>query len=176
MIKRRDSMGLVNYNSYKGVTLTDPGRRIALEIIRHHRLLELYLKEIMGYSLEKVHDEACRLEHYISDEFSEKIATMLGNPKFDPHGHPIPDKEGNIGSIEEIALSSLDTGATAVVTRLGDDNPDLLAFLEKMRIIPGAHVLMIEKTPFSGPLRIRLHGEDVLIGSETAGSIFVNVE
>lgn len=173
MLKRLDGMGLVNYNSYKGVTLTDSGRKIALEIIRHHRLLELYLKEIMGYSLEKVHDEACRLEHHISEEFGDKISMMLGDPKFDPHGHPIPRKDGFIDNYLEIPLSDSEIGKEAIISRLSDDNPELLAFLEHIRLIPGMQIIVIDKAPFSGPIRIRLENEEIAIGSETAHCIFV---
>jgi DtxR family transcriptional regulator, Mn-dependent transcriptional regulator len=173
MLKRLDTMGFVNYNSYKGVTLTDSGNRIALEIIRHHRLLELYLKEVMGYSLEKVHDEACRLEHHISEEFGDKISDMLGNPKFDPHGHPIPTKDGRVEAEKEIQLCDGIDGNKYVISRLDDENPSLLGYLEKMRLLPGIELLMIDKAPFSGPIKLNRENEEIVIGHEIAKSIFI---
>jgi len=173
MLKRLDAMGFVNYNSYKGVTLTESGSKIALEIIRHHRLLELYLKEVMGYSLEKVHDEACRLEHHISEEFGDKIASMLGNPKFDPHGHPIPTKDGHMDVEDEILLSEATVDKNYVISRLNDENHSLLAYLENMRMLPGIEFRLLEKAPFSGPIKLNREGEEVVIGYEIAKSIFV---
>ncbi|MBM2817249.1 MAG: DtxR family transcriptional regulator [Ignavibacteria bacterium] len=173
MLKRLSTMGLVDYNSYKGVRLTDTGTKVALEIIRHHRLLELYLKEKMGYSLEKVHEEACRLEHHISDDFVNKIDDMLGNPEFDPHGHPIPSKAGEMPKSEEPPLSSIDPGQIVIIKRLSDAEPDMLAYFEKMGMIPGAKIKVIDKAPFNGPITIYLETKKNIIGSEIASNIFV---
>jgi DtxR family transcriptional regulator, Mn-dependent transcriptional regulator len=173
MLKRLSGMGFVDYNSYKGVILTEKGEKIALHIIRHHRLLELYLKEMLGFSLDKVHDEACRLEHYISEEFSDKIDDLLGNPKFDPHGHPIPTKEGKIFALKEVPLSEAEIGVELTITRLSDNDPKFLNYLEQMDLMPNRNVKLLEIAPFNGPITIRHNGEDKIIGQELARNIYV---
>jgi DtxR family Mn-dependent transcriptional regulator len=176
MLKRLAGMNLVDYNSYKGVKLTNSGDKIALEIIRHHRLLELYLKEELGFSLDKVHDEACRLEHYISDEFAEKISNILGNPKFDPHGHPIPDKSGEIFDYVEVPLSEVEPGYEVIIRRLSDSDPKLLGYLEKSDLLPGVKIKVMEKAPFNGPITIHYKDNDKIIGNEVAKNIFVELQ
>lgn len=173
MLKRLDVMGMVEYNSYKGVKLTVPGEKIALEIIRHHRLLELYLKEMLGYSLDKVHDEACRLEHHISEEFGDKIADLLGDPKFDPHGHPIPSKEGTLNLLNEISLGDAPTGIELQIIHLSDDDSKLLAYLEHINLLPGVKIVIKEKAPFNGPITIDYEGDQKIIGHEVASNIWV---
>jgi DtxR family transcriptional regulator, Mn-dependent transcriptional regulator len=173
MLKRLANMNLVDYNSYKGVKLTKSGEKIALEIIRHHRLLELYLKEVMGFSLEQVHDEACRLEHYISDEFGDKIDTMLGNPTFDPHGHPIPSKNGKMPIIKECKLIDCTVGTNVIIKRLADDDKKLLGYLEEHRFLPGINLNIVEKAPFNGPITVLKEGEKEIIGFEISKKIFV---
>lgn len=175
MLKRLSGMGLVDYNSYKGVRLTDTGEKVALEIIRFHRLLELYLKEMLDFPLEKVHEEACRLEHFISDEFIEKISGLLGDPKFDPHGHPIPTKEGTVAEYEEISLVAVNPGTTYKISRLADDDAKLLAYLEEIELVPNTPVSVIDKAPFNGPIAISYNGIDKMIGSEVASKIFFRV-
>jgi len=172
MLKRLAQMGLVAYSSYKGVKLTDIGEKVALEIIRHHRLLELYLKEKLGFSLDKVHDEACRLEHHISEEFAEKIDDMLGNPAFDPHGHPIPGKYGEMPDSDEKPLTSYESGKKVVVKRLADSDSQLLAYLEQKGLVPNVQVRIMDKAPFNGPITIKYNGSNHIIGSEIARSVF----
>lgn len=176
MLKRLSSMKLVDYNSYKGVKLTDEGRKIALEIIRHHRLLELYLKEALGFSLEKVHDEACRLEHVISAEFVEKINAILGNPEFDPHGHPIPGKDGTINPNMDQLLVSVTSGDCVVIKRLADDDKEMLAYFEKKGLIPGVKLKIIDKAPFNGPITAFFKGENQIIGNEIARNIYIEYD
>jgi DtxR family transcriptional regulator, Mn-dependent transcriptional regulator len=173
MLKRLSSLGMVDYNSYKGVRLTVSGRKIALEIIRHHRLLELYLKEMLGFSLEKVHDEACRLEHYISKEFVEKIDNLLGNPEFDPHGHPIPSKEGEIADYSEEALHKVDPGKIVIIRRLSDEDPEMLAYFETKGIVPGVKVKVLQKEPFNGPIKVMFDDDTQIIGNEIAKNVFI---
>ena len=175
MLKRLSSMNLVEYNSYKGVKLTKTGEKISLEIIRHHRLLELYLKEIMGFPLDKVHDEACRLEHYISDEFGDKIDKMLGSPTFDPHGHPIPSKDGQLPESKEIQLTEAIGGNKVIIKRLSDEDKKLLAYLEERNLIPGIELSVIEKAPFNGPITALKDGKSEIIGHEIAKKIFVEI-
>lgn len=173
MLKRLDTMGFVEYNSYKGVKLSPDGEKIALEILRHHRLIELYLKEMMNYPLEKIHDEACRLEHHVSEEFINKVDEILGNPKFDPHGHPIPTKEGDLPLIREYKLSEIEPGNTVTITRISDHDNKLLAYLEEINLIPNIMVSVIEKEPFNGPIKIVYGDKDKIIGNEIAKNIFV---
>jgi DtxR family Mn-dependent transcriptional regulator len=173
MLKRLASMGIVDYNSYKGVRLTEDGKKIALEILRHHRLLELYLKEMLGFSLEKVHDEACRLEHHISEEFVEKIDEILGNPEYDPHGHPIPGKNGALPETLEEPLNEVDPGEELTIRRVSDYDPEMLQYFEKMELVPGIDIKLIEKAPFNGPLTILHKNEEQIIGNEIAKNIFV---
>ncbi len=173
MLKRLANMGMVDYNSYKGVKLTSNGEKIALEILRHHRLLELYLKEMLGFSLEKVHDEACRLEHHISDEFLQKIDDLLGNPQFDPHGHPIPQKDGVLPDHQETPLIEIDPGQTVSISRLVDNDSEMLAYFESQGLVPDVDIQVIEKAPFNGPITIKLAGTNKILGNEIARSIYV---
>jgi len=172
MLKRLAQMNLVEYNSYKGVVLTDAGNKVALEIIRFHRLLETYLKEKLDFPLEKIHEEACRLEHFISDEFIEKITEQLGDPKFDPHGHPIPRKDGTIPHFQEQTLPHLEPG-NYTISRLNDEDPELLAYLENMSLIPGTEFTLLEKEPFNGPIKIKYLNHEKILGYEVAGNIWV---
>ena len=176
MLKRLAEMNLVDYNSYKGVKLTESGKKIALQIIRFHRLLETYLHEKLNFSLDKVHDEACRLEHFISEEFVEKITEQLGDPKFDPHGHPIPAKDGALKQVNEIPLSELDSGSRYEISRLSDDDPKLLAYLEEMGLLPGTKLTLVEKEPFYGPIKIKYKGNEKIIGNEVAKNIFIKIK
>ncbi len=173
MIKRLDSMGFVEYNSYKGVRLSPLGEKYALEILRLHRLLELYLKEKMGFTLDKIHDEACRLEHHISEEFSDKIDEMLGYPQFDPHGHPIPSKTGKLPPMKEQKLSKIEPVAKLIITRIDDNDKKLLAYFESIGLLPGVEVDVLEKEPFNGPIKINYLGQTKVIGNEIAQCIFV---
>ena len=173
MIKRLSQMGLVEYESYRGVTLTEAGCKIALEIIRHHRLLELYLKEVMGYSWGNMHDEAERLEHHISEEFEDRIDQMLGYPTHDPHGDPIPTRDGQVEDTARDPLSNGAVGQVFKVQRVSDENPDLLHYLEDMGLLPGAEVEILEKAPFDGPLTINIGSGKKMIGFSVAQNVFI---
>ena len=145
MIKRLDRMKLVVHESYKGVKLTGAGEKIALEIIRHHRLLETYLREIMGYSWEKMHAEAEHLEHHISEDFEERIDALLGYPTHDPHGHPIPTHDLKMVRTKTIALSEAPMGELLSIHHLSDSDASLLGLLEKTGLLPGCEVRIIER-------------------------------
>lgn len=173
MLKRLATMNFVDYNSYKGVRLTNQGEKIALEIIRHHRLLETYLKELLGYPLEKIHDEACRLEHVISEEFADKITEMLGNPTHDPHGHPIPTKDGTIEKYNDLTLADSQPGIEVVIKRLSDEDSKLLGYLEKIGLMPNSQFEILDKAPFNGPITIKQNGDEKIIGYEVAKCIFI---
>jgi len=173
MLKRLSAENFVDYNSYKGARLTKKGEKIALDIIRLHRLLELYLKEMLGFTLDKVHEEACRLEHYISEEFGDKIAALLGDPKYDPHGHPIPTKEGKVPHRNEKAMSDADINTEYVISRISDYDPKFLGYLEEMELVPNKNIRVLAKAPFNGPLTVYHNGENKIIGQELARNIFV---
>ena len=173
MVKRLNQLGLVEYQSYKGVTLTEAGHKIALEIIRHHRLLELYLKEVMGYSWGDMHDEAERLEHHISEEFEDRMDEMLGYPTHDPHGDPIPTRDGQVADTVRDPLCHGAVGQKFKVQRVSDENPELLHYLEEMGLLPGAYVEILEKAPFDGPLIVHIGSEKRTIGFSVAQNIFI---
>ena len=173
MLKRLSKMNLVDYSSYKGVKLTAQGEKVALQIIRFHRLLETYLHEKLNFSLDKVHDEADRLEHFISDEFIEKITEQLSNPHFDQHGHPIPTKDGHILEMDEILMSDLEPGDNYEISRLSDKNPEILAYLENIGLLPGTILSIKNIEPFKGPLTIKYNNKEKIIGHEVASNIFI---
>ena len=174
MAKRLSKMGLVSYESYRGVVLTDSGRKVALEIIRHHRLLELYLKEVLDYSWEQLHDEAEHLEHHISEEFESKIEELLGFPTHDPHGHPIPTRDGEIPDIQADPLTSFDEGETVFVQHVSDSDPKLLEYLEGRGLMPQVNVTLLKKAPFNGPVTVRIDGSEQVIGHEVAGQVYAS--
>jgi DtxR family Mn-dependent transcriptional regulator len=149
-----------------------------MEVIRHHRLLELYLARQLGYSWDKVHAEADRLEHVISEEFEDKLDELLGYPTVDPHGDPIPRKDGTILARTGRTLSQLQDGETALILRVSDQNPEKLCYLGKLGLYPETRIQVVEHAPFGGPLRVRV-GEgsqqvEHLLGSELATDIVVS--
>ena len=160
MVKRLDGLGLVRHTPYKGVELTEAGERVALEVLRHHRLLELYLAETLGVSWDRVHDEAEILEHHISEELEALIAAKLGHPTHDPHGDPIPDVELRIVERETTALEALDIGTHGTFVRVSDSDPDMLRWLSERGIAPGDSFEIIDRQPFGGPVFARF-GDDV---------------
>lgn len=173
MIKRLAKMGLLDHTSYKGVSLTDTGRKVALEIIRHHRLLELYLSEVMGYTWDQVHDEAEKLEHHISEQFEDKMAELLDNPTHDPHGDPIPTKDGAIPLTARCRLSDAEEHKTYLVGRVKNQDPELLRYLEDIGLLPGSKIKLLEKKPFKGPLNLLIEGKKESIGYEVSSHIYV---
>jgi DtxR family Mn-dependent transcriptional regulator len=175
MVKRLCELGLVEHRPYRGVTLTDDGRRVALEVMRHHRLLELYLVESLGVPWDRVHDEAEVLEHVLSDELEELIATKLGDPTHDPHGDPIPTRELTIDEGPQLSLQSLEAGATGRFARVSDSDPDMLRFLSERGIRPGDAFEVVDKHPFDGPLFVRFHDTIHVLGGELARAMRVEV-
>src|SRR5215471_19261649 len=145
MVKRLCEMGLVEHQPYHGVSLTEPGRRVALEVIRHHRLLELYLVESLGVPWDRVHEEAEVLEHVLSEELEELIAAKLGDPTHDPHGDPIPTRELTIEEGTTQTLQSLEPGARGTFVRVSDSDPEMLRFLADRGIAPGDTLEVVEK-------------------------------
>jgi DtxR family Mn-dependent transcriptional regulator len=176
MVKRLSELGLVEHEPYRGVQLTDDGRRVALEVIRHHRLLELYLVQSLGVPWDRVHEEAEVLEHVLSEELEELIAAKLGNPTHDPHGDPIPTRELTIEEEPTQSLQSLEAGATGRFTRVSDSDPEMLRFLADRGISPGDSFEVIDKQPFGGPLFIRFGDNVHVLGGDLAKAMRVEVD
>jgi len=175
MVKRLGEIGLVEHRPYRGVSLTDDGRRVALEVMRHHRLLELYLVQSLGLSWDRVHEEAEVLEHVLSEELEDLIAAKLGDPTHDPHGDPIPTRELTIEERATESLQMLDAGACGTFTRISDSDPDMLRFLARRGIAPGDELEVVEKQPFEGPLFVRFGDQIHVLGGELARAMRVEV-
>jgi DtxR family transcriptional regulator, Mn-dependent transcriptional regulator len=173
MLKRLNDLNLALHVSYKGVELTEAGRKAALEIIRHHRLLELYLKEALGYSWDKVHDEAEHLEHHISEEFEDRIAEMLGHPTHDPHGDPIPAKDGTLPQAFTRALASVSEGETVTIRRVSDAEPEFLRYCATIGITPYVQASIVARTPINHTITIAVDSTLHVIGERAAAQIFV---
>lgn len=176
MVKKLTELKLVRHAPYQDVELTKTGEKVALEVVRHHRLLELFLTEALGYSWDQVHAEADKLEHIISEEFEDRIAERLGNPRVDPHGDPIPTKEGTLVAVQQRSLLDLAEGQAAYITRVTDGNPELLRYAAAQGLRPQVRVTLIEAEPFGGSLRLRIGKTEHSIGRELASQIFVTVE
>ena len=176
MVKKLDELGLVSHVPYKGVKLTESGRRVALEVLRHHRLLELYLAESLGVPWDRVHDEAEVLEHVLSEELEELIAAKLGNPTRDPHGDPIPSAELEIEERETQCLAELETGARGLFVRVSDSDPKMLRYLAELGITPGERFEIVERQPFGGPLFARFEGRVQALGGDLAAAMRVEVD
>ncbi len=173
MLKKLDALGLVVHENYRGARLTESGRKVALEVLPHHRLLELYLAERLGMAWDSVDAEAEVLEHVLSEELEEVIAADLGNPTLDPHGDPIPDRELAIVDVESRSLAALEPGDAGRFVRVSDSDPDMLRFLTEQGIAPGAEFELIEKQPFDGPLFVRFGGEVHVLGATLARAMRV---
>lgn len=174
MIKKMAELKLVRHAPYHGVELTPAGRKVALEVIRHHRLLELYLSEALGYPWDQVHDEAEKLEHHISEEFETRMAETLGNPTRDPHGDPIPTREGQIEDVRHQSLAEMPPpGEAGVVCRVSDRSAERLRYLADLGLRPDVTFTVLERAPFHGPIRLRLGKKEISVGTELARQIFV---
>jgi len=173
MLKRLAGLNLIEHKSYKGAKLTEAGRKIALEILRHHRLLELYLKEIMGYGWDEVHEEAEKLEHHISEQFEDKIAELLNHPTHDPHGDPIPTKDGVVPEMASLPLAEAELEHPYIIGRVKDQDQELLRYLEKIGVIPGVKIKILEKAPVDGPIRVYLEDEEKTVGFNIAEQIYL---
>jgi DtxR family Mn-dependent transcriptional regulator len=173
MIKKLAELKLVRHTPYQGVELTKSGEKIALEMVRHHRLLELFLMEALGYTWDEVHTEADVLEHVISEEFEERMATRLGYPTVDPHGDPIPAKDGSFTALKERALLTLQPGESAQITHLNDTNAEMLRYAASLGLMPATHLTLITAEPFGGSLRVKIGKTEKSIGRELAAQIFV---
>lgn len=173
MLKTLADMDLVTYTPYRGVELTANGERIALEMVRHHRLIELYLVEALGYSWDEVHEEAERLEHHISEKLEARIAAHLGHPLFDPHGDPIPTVEGDLPARSKRSLGDLSTGERGVIERVTDQNSERLRYLADLGLVPGANVTVTASAPFDGPVSVRVGDTTHPIDRRLARMIYI---
>jgi DtxR family transcriptional regulator, Mn-dependent transcriptional regulator len=176
MLKKLDELGLISHIPYRGVRLTPEGRRLALEVIRHHRLLELYLAEALQMPWDRVHDEAEVLEHVLSEELEALIAAKLGNPTIDPHGDPIPSADLKLDEHPTRSLESLVPGEEGIFVRVSDADPEMLRYLADQGILPGGRIHVLERQPFGGPLLVSIDGCEHTLGGGLLRAMRVNVE
>ncbi|MFL5466640.1 MAG: metal-dependent transcriptional regulator [Gemmatimonadaceae bacterium] len=154
MVRRLADQGLLAYERYHGVRLTESGRRAALRTLRRHRVIEAYLAEALSYPWDRVHAEAERLEHAASDELIDRMAATIGEPEVDPHGAPIPTRDGAVDETEYRSLAELGTGASGVVVRVEDEDPEMLRYLAELSIVPGKRITVKARAPFEGPITL----------------------
>jgi DtxR family transcriptional regulator, Mn-dependent transcriptional regulator len=173
MVKKLTVLGLTAHEPYRGVVLTKAGEAVAIEVIRHHRLLEQYLAETLGLSIDAVHAEADRLEHALSEELEALIDASLGYPTHDPHGDPIPDAKLRIASQKLGSLEALEEGREATVRRVPDGDPGLLRYLDGLGLVPGRRVRLRAVAPFEGPLTVEVDGRESAISRDLAARISV---
>jgi DtxR family Mn-dependent transcriptional regulator len=176
MVRKLDDLGLVSHVPYKGVALTDAGVRVALEVLRHHRLLELYLAESLGLPWDQVHAEAEILEHHLSEALEERIAEKLGNPTVDPHGDPIPTRELQIDVRPTESMQTLEGGCCGRFVRISDADPEMLRYLADRGIRPGDPFEVVERQPFGGPLFVRFGDAVHVLGGDLAEAMRVEVD
>lgn len=169
---------LVDYQKHRGVVLTRTGKKHALEVIRHHRLLELFLQQKLGYSWDQVHGEADRLEHVISEDLEERMAQALGDPAYDPHGEPIPSREFKMPAQSVVRLSELRLGDRAIVQRVQDVRPAVLRYLGSIGVTPNARVHILDYSAFDGNLSLQLSGQEkpLVLGPSVTSHVFVQVQ
>jgi DtxR family transcriptional regulator, Mn-dependent transcriptional regulator len=174
MVKKLASLGLVEHERYRGAWLTPKGEKVALEVIRHHRLLEQYLSQTLGLPIDELHDEADRLEHALSEELEAHIDRTLGYPTHDPHGDPIPGPDLKLVASQATPLSALEPGDKATVERVPDGDGELLRYLCELKLTPGSRIEVREAAPFEGPLTVRVGGAEHAISRELAARIAVS--
>lgn len=173
MIKKLAKLNLVAHESYRGVVLTEAGRKIALEVIRHHRLVERYLFEAMGVPWDQVHEEAEKWEHILSEELEDRMDEILGNPTTDPHGSPIPTRDLELQEIDHASLSNLQAGQRGTIAEVGDEDAAMLRYFAELGLFPDASVEVLSVAPFDGPMTLRVSGTECAIGRHAAGHVFV---
>ena len=173
MVKKLDGLGLVELVPYRGVLLTEEGVRVALEVLRHHRLLELYLAETLDVPWDRVHDEAEVLEHVLSEELEDLIAAKLGHPTRDPHGDPIPAPDLSVEEGQTACLQDLEVGTRGLFVRVSDADPAMLRYLTERGIAPGAALEVVDKQPFDGPVFARVGDSVHVLGGALARAMRV---
>ena len=173
MVNRLSAQGLVEHDRYRGQQLTREGRRVALELVRHHRLLEMFLVRVLGYRWDEVHDEAERLEHVISERMEQRIFELLGRPELDPHGHAIPSLTGKVKAVSHLALSEAKAGQRLMVHDVSDEDPGKLRELERRGLVPGARVSVLSASEFEGPIEVKIKGRRESVPLGLARAVFV---
>lgn len=173
MIKKLADMRLVDYERYQGVQLTPAGEKIALAVIRHHRLVESYLAEALGVPWDKVHDEAEKWEHILSEDVAERMDAVLGHPTTDPHGSPIPSRDGVFAAQTGVPLTTLNVGQHATIAEVSDHDPELLRYLGTLNLYPKTDIEILAVAPFDGPFTIRQADKECILGREAANYILV---
>jgi DtxR family Mn-dependent transcriptional regulator len=176
MLRKLDELGLITHLPYRGVHLTEQGRRVALEVIRHHRLIELFLAETLQMPWDRVHAEAEVLEHVISEDLEQLIAAKLGDPTLDPHGDPIPSAALELRERETRTLDSLQAGDRGLFVRVSDSDPEMLRYLSERGISPGERFEVLEHQPFGGPLFVRFAAHEHTIGGLLARAMRVELD
>ena len=176
MVKRLSEQGLLEHERYRGVQLTPDGKRVALRMLRRHRLIESYLVANLGYSWDTVHDEAERLEHAVSDDLVERMADALGNPRVDPHGDPIPSADGSMPVTDVVSLAEVEPGHSARIQRVSTREPDFLRHLAQLGLVPGARVTLRDRRPFLGPITVETEEATHVVGHELASALLCTVE
>jgi DtxR family transcriptional regulator, Mn-dependent transcriptional regulator len=173
MVTRLSAQGLVEHDRYRGQQLTREGRKVAVELVRHHRLLEMFLVQVLGYSWDEVHDEAERLEHVISERMEQRIFELLGRPELDPHGHAIPTLGGKVRPLSDRPLSECQVGEKVVVQGVSDEDPARLRELERRGLVPGTRIEVVADSKFEGPIAVRLNGRRASVPLGLARAVFV---
>jgi DtxR family Mn-dependent transcriptional regulator len=173
MVTRLSAQGLVEHDRYRGQQLTREGRKVALELVRHHRLLEMFLVRVLGYSWDEVHDEAERLEHVISERMEQRIFDLLGRPQLDPHGHVIPTLGGKVRQVSHRALSDARSGEKLTVEGVSDDDPEKLRELERRGLMPSTRIAVVAGSEFEGPVEVKVKGRRSSVPLGLARAIFV---
>ena len=176
MVTRLTAQGLVEHDRYRGQQLTGEGRMVALELVRHHRLLEMFLVQVLGYTWDEVHDEAERLEHVISERMEQRIFELLGRPELDPHGHAIPTLAGKVRSVSDRALSEAKAGERLVVEGVSDADPRMLRELERRGLMPGTRVAVMTGSEYEGPVEVKIKGRRANVPLGLARAVFVAVD
>ena len=176
MVKRLGELGLVEHEPYRGVSLSEQGRRVALEVLRHHRLIELFLAEELGMSWDRVHAEAEVLEHVISEDLEQLISARLGDPSVDPHGDPIPTPEFEVRERETFSLEELPERAVGRFVRVSDSDPEMLRYLADHGVGLGDRLKVIGRQPFGGPVFVRSGGRELPLGGQLARAMRIELE
>ncbi|MFQ5611881.1 MAG: metal-dependent transcriptional regulator [Anaerolineae bacterium] len=174
-VKRLAERGYLVHAWREGAALTEEGRRIAINILRKHRLIETFLAETAGYAIDEIHDEACQIEHAMSDRLADRLEAMLGYPEVDPHGHPIPRKDGSVAELDFQSLADVSPGVTVTIRQVSDWDQAQLQYLRKLGLVPGIEILVQDAAPFQGPLTLQLDTQTIAIARSIAEDIGVTL-
>jgi DtxR family Mn-dependent transcriptional regulator len=171
MVRRLADQGLLAYERYHGVKLTESGRRAALRTLRRHRVIEAYLAQALGYPWDRVHEEAERLEHAASDALVDRMAVAIGEPEVDPHGAPIPTRDGAVDETEYTSLADLAIGSPGLVVRVEDEDPAMLRYLAELSVVPGKRITVKARAPYGGPITVAIGRQEISIGPALAAHV-----